>query len=93
MRAVLVSLGTLTLLYATAAQAQNQPCARGAGGVVGCTADGRYKCRDGRISQSRQRCIPGELGPTDDLAGPPVDLTPDDEPTENPSNRPNRKFQ
>lgn len=51
-------LGTFAVvLVATPAFAQrNTPCSQSAGGVVACTADGRFQCRDGRVSESKQKC-------------------------------------
>lgn len=43
------SLGALAL-------ARNYPCSKSKGGVVGCTKDGRFICRDGTTSKSKQRC-------------------------------------
>jgi hypothetical protein len=51
------AVAAATGLVATApALAQNTPCSKKKGGVVGCTKDGRFLCRDGTISQSKKKC-------------------------------------
>ncbi|SNU15490.1 Uncharacterised protein [Acinetobacter johnsonii] len=33
-----------------------QPCSGSKGGVKHCTAEGKFMCRDGSVSQSKKRC-------------------------------------
>jgi hypothetical protein len=47
----------LALAFASIdANAKNTPCSKKKGGIVGCTADGKYLCRNGTVSQSKRRC-------------------------------------
>lgn len=36
--------------------AKNYPCSKSKGGVSHCTADGKFVCNDGSISQSKKKC-------------------------------------
>ena len=38
------------------AQAQNTPCSGKMGGVSHCSADGKFVCKNGKISQSKRTC-------------------------------------
>ena len=38
------------------AEARNTPCSGRKGGVKACTADGKFLCRNGTVSQSKQTC-------------------------------------
>ena len=46
----------ILLTFSSLALAQNQPCSGIKGGVIGCTKDGRFMCKDHSISQSKQKC-------------------------------------
>lgn len=46
----------LFLLNATAEARGNKPCSGKKGGVVGCTADGKFKCANGTLSASKKTC-------------------------------------
>ncbi|MBF2718373.1 hypothetical protein IP510_00570 [Psychrobacter sp. NG254] len=46
----------LSLSFAGQAQARNTPCSGKMGGVSHCSADGKFVCKNGKISQSKQTC-------------------------------------
>ncbi|PVZ78573.1 hypothetical protein C9426_34590 [Serratia sp. S1B] len=50
---ILLSLMIFTTQFA---YAQNYPCSGKKGGVSHCTADGKFVCQDGSISQSKKYC-------------------------------------
>ncbi len=40
----------------TSVDARNTPCSGKKGGVVSCTSDGKFLCRNGSISRSKMEC-------------------------------------
>ena len=60
MRAVTFFLVTFLIAFGGIAEAKNYPCSKKAGGVSHCSADGRYVCKDGRISKSKRKCSGGK---------------------------------
>ena len=40
----------------TLADARNTPCSGKKGGVVSCTSDGKFLCRNGSVSRSKMEC-------------------------------------
>lgn len=40
----------------TVAGARNTPCSGKKGGVVSCTSDGKFLCRNGTVSRSKMEC-------------------------------------
>lgn len=53
--AIAALLTASALLFAPTANAQ-KPCGGKKGGVASCGADGRYVCKDGSFSRSKNRC-------------------------------------
>lgn len=55
-----IGIVVLTIIASLAAnvvaEARNTPCSGRKGGVKACTADGKYLCRNGSVSQSKQTC-------------------------------------
>lgn len=51
-----LSLGLVLAFTPFEAGAKNTPCSKKKGGIAGCTADGKYLCRNGTVSQSKRRC-------------------------------------
>lgn len=47
---------TVLVALPALAQAQNTPCSGRMGGVKACTADGKFLCQNGKISQSKKVC-------------------------------------
>ena len=58
MRPMMFSLLALTfvLSYMSQAQARNTPCSGKMGGVSHCSKEGKFVCKNGKISQSKQVC-------------------------------------
>jgi len=52
--ALLVLVFTFTSM--SQAQARNTPCSGKMGGVSHCSADGKFICKNGKISQSKKTC-------------------------------------
>lgn len=53
----LLSFLWLTVLMAPlAAEKGNQICSGKKGGIAGCTADGRFLCKNGEVSESKKKC-------------------------------------
>ncbi|MGE6441000.1 hypothetical protein ACQKC9_05460 [Psychrobacter sp. NPDC078409] len=55
-----ISTALLALVFAftsmSQAQARNTPCSGKMGGVSHCSADGKFVCKNGKISQSKKTC-------------------------------------
>ncbi|MDO1582440.1 hypothetical protein [Rhizobium oryzicola] len=49
-------LAAIVACTATLAEARNTPCSGKKGGVVGCTAGGKFMCANGTTSASKQQC-------------------------------------
>jgi hypothetical protein len=47
---------TFVLLPMSQAQAKNTPCSGKMGGVSHCSKDGKFVCKNGKISQSKRVC-------------------------------------
>lgn len=47
---------SITLGYSQPAEAKNYPCSKGKGGVSHCSSGGKFVCKDGTISRSKQKC-------------------------------------
>ena len=58
MKSIMLSLLALTfvLLPMSQAQAKNVPCSGKMGGVSHCSKDGKFVCKNGKISQSKRVC-------------------------------------
>lgn len=61
MKRLLMVFFTVMLLAAGVADARgkgngNAPCSGKAGGISHCTADGKFVCKDGRVSKSKKKC-------------------------------------
>lgn len=57
MQRILFVAGTvLVLALAGVAEARNQPCSGKKGGIAGCTAGGKFLCKDGSTSASKRIC-------------------------------------
>jgi hypothetical protein len=57
MKKFLISFIALALFAAApAAEAANKPCSGKKGGVAGCTAQGKFLCKDGSVSASKRQC-------------------------------------
>ncbi|WP_250163890.1 hypothetical protein [Psychrobacter sp. WY6] len=58
MKSIILSL--IACVFITApigqAQAKNTPCSGKMGGVSHCSKDGKFVCKNGKISQSKQVC-------------------------------------
>ncbi len=54
---VLTIIASLTTSFTV--EARNTPCSGRKGGVKACTAGGKYLCKNGTISQSKQICSKG----------------------------------
>jgi hypothetical protein len=52
----IMSIGLTLAITAIEADAKNTPCSKKKGGIVGCTSDGKYICRNGTVSQSKRHC-------------------------------------
>lgn len=48
---------SLMLAAAPSVEARNQPCSGKKGGIKACTKDGKFLCRNGTISASKQKCF------------------------------------
>ncbi|MBI0425583.1 hypothetical protein [Psychrobacter sp. NG27] len=46
----------LSLSFSGQVQARNTPCSGKMGGVSHCSADGKFVCKNGKISQSKKTC-------------------------------------
>ena len=57
-----IALGLLAALsVSSAAFALNTPCSGKKGGVVGCSADGKFMCKDGTTSASKKTCTAADV--------------------------------
>ena len=58
MKRILATLLTLCsfILIAYHAMAANYPCSGKKGGVVKCTTEGKYLCKNGTVSKSKTTC-------------------------------------
>ena len=58
MKSMILSLFTIIFVVApiSQAQAKNTPCSGKMGGVSHCSADGKFVCNNGKISQSKKTC-------------------------------------
>lgn len=58
MKTMMLSLVTCVFMLApiSQAQAKNTPCSGKMGGVSHCSKDGKFVCKNGKISQSKQVC-------------------------------------
>lgn len=58
MQSIITALLALTFIIApiTQAQARNTPCSGKMGGVAHCAKDGKFVCKNGKISQSKKVC-------------------------------------
>jgi hypothetical protein len=58
MKAILSALMTLVFITApiTQVQARNTPCSGKMGGVDHCSKEGKFVCKNGKISQSKKLC-------------------------------------
>ncbi|WP_201553565.1 YdcA family protein [Psychrobacter immobilis] len=58
MKSMMLSLVTCVFMIAPISQAQvkNTPCSGKMGGVSHCSKDGKFVCKNGKISQSKQVC-------------------------------------
>ncbi|WP_201579391.1 hypothetical protein [Psychrobacter sp. Pi2-52] len=56
----LINTALLALVFAftsmSQAQARNTPCSGKMGGLSHCSADGKFVCKNGKISQSKKTC-------------------------------------
>jgi hypothetical protein len=58
--------GLLFCLFSlSVVEAGNRPCSQSARGISHCTADGRFVCKDGRISKSKKKCSGGKRSSVD----------------------------
>lgn len=58
MKSIILSLLALTFILSPMiqAQAKNTPCSGKMGGVSHCSKDGKFVCKNGKISQSKRVC-------------------------------------
>ena len=58
MKSIILSLIACVFMAApiSQAQAKNTPCSGKMGGVSHCSKDGKFVCKNGKISQSKQVC-------------------------------------
>ncbi|MGP4969979.1 hypothetical protein [Psychrobacter aquimaris] len=58
MKSMMLSLLTCVFMIASISQAQakNTPCSGKMGGVSYCSKDGKFVCKNGKISQSKKVC-------------------------------------
>lgn len=58
MKSLLLSLLALTFVVApiSQVQAQNTPCSGKMNGVAHCSKEGKFVCKNGKISQSKKIC-------------------------------------
>ena len=56
MKNIIVTIIASTLFFAPISYAGNKPCSGKKGGIASCTADGKYVCNNGSISQSKKMC-------------------------------------
>ena len=58
MKSIILSLIASVFIIApiSQAQAKNTPCSGKMGGVSHCSKDGKFVCKNGKISQSKQVC-------------------------------------
>ncbi|MCH1781714.1 hypothetical protein [Psychrobacter glaciei] len=58
MKSIMLSLLALTFVWLpmSQAQAKNTPCSGKMGGVSHCSKDGKFVCKNGKISQSKRVC-------------------------------------
>lgn len=58
MQAIISALLALAFITVpmTQAQAQNKPCSGKMGGIDHCSKDGKFVCKNGKISQSKKMC-------------------------------------
>ncbi|WP_045444953.1 hypothetical protein [Psychrobacter sp. JCM 18902] len=58
MKSMMLSLIACVFMVApiSQAQAKNTPCSGKMGGVSHCSKDGKFVCKNGKISQSKQVC-------------------------------------
>lgn len=56
MTKLLAVAGIAAFAFTTAAEARNTPCSGKKGGIAHCTKDGKFMCKNGTISASKQIC-------------------------------------
>jgi hypothetical protein len=58
MKSIILSLIAFVFIISSISQAQakNTPCSGKMGGVSHCSKDGKFVCKNGKISQSKQVC-------------------------------------
>ncbi len=58
MKSIMLSLLALpfVLLPMSQAQSKNTPCSGKMGGISHCSKDGKFVCKNGKISQSKRVC-------------------------------------
>jgi hypothetical protein len=58
MKPIFATLLALAFITApiTQAQARNTPCSGKMGGIDHCSKDGKFVCKNGKISQSKKSC-------------------------------------
>ncbi|MGB2785152.1 hypothetical protein [Psychrobacter sp.] len=58
MKSIILSLIACVFMVASISQVQakNTPCSGKMGGVSHCSKDGKFVCKNGKISQSKQVC-------------------------------------
>ncbi len=58
MQSIMPALLSLAFMVApiTQAQAQNTPCSGKMGGISHCSKEGKFVCKNGKISQSKKQC-------------------------------------
>jgi len=58
MKSITTALLALVFAFASMnqAQARNTPCSGKMGGISHCSADGKFVCKNGKISQSKRTC-------------------------------------
>ncbi len=55
-RLTFLFLATAFAVVPTLVDARNTPCSGKKGGVVACTSDGKFLCRNGSVSRSKMEC-------------------------------------
>lgn len=53
---IAATFALMLLMATTSAEARNTPCSGKKGGVVGCTAGGKFMCANGTASASKRQC-------------------------------------
>lgn len=56
-----IAIGLLAALSVSSAYARNTPCSQSKGGVVGCSPDGKFMCKDGTTSESKKTCTSADV--------------------------------